>query len=73
MTKTRLVANFVTTRNKRGLLTFNDRLQDGRRSLKVWGWGNSEYILAVEMLRQLGCVVQYRTSCRGNMRLWIQE
>ena len=37
---------------------FNDRLRDGRRSLKVWGWSERQYLLAKEKLEALGCTVE---------------
>lgn len=37
---------------------FNDRLRDGRRSLKVWGWSEQQYLLAKEKLEALGCTVE---------------
>lgn len=37
---------------------FNDRLKDGRRSLKVWGWNALTYAEAVDFLRDRGCQVR---------------
>ena len=37
---------------------FNDRLRDGRRSLKVWGWSERQYLHAKEKLEALGCTVE---------------
>ena len=42
-TKTRTVINELLTK---GQFVFNDRLRDGRRSLKVWGWDNDTYTRA---------------------------
>ena len=58
ITKTRLVVNAVNMikdgwTDSSGV--FIDRLKDGRRSLKVWGWTSDEYIRAVHLLKQMGC------------------
>lgn len=57
MTKTRLVAQLLMAQG-RGTYVFNDRLVDDRRSLKVWGWGQSDYVEAKQMLEQAGCQVE---------------
>lgn len=36
------------------LVIFNDRLIDGTRSYKVWGWGESDYEHAVLALKDAG-------------------
>jgi hypothetical protein len=36
---------------------FNDRLADGRRSLKVWGWSKEKYTPIKTALEHLGCQV----------------
>jgi len=33
---------------------FNDRLVDGSRSVKVWGWTHKDYVAALEVLRAAG-------------------
>lgn len=38
----------------RGSTIFNDRLVDGRRSLKVWGWGLSQYESFQRVLKDAG-------------------
>lgn len=57
LTKTMEVAKEVQKRTGKGETIWNDRLVDGRRSLKVWGWGKEEYALAEELLKQRGCKV----------------
>ena len=42
ITKTTQVARKIMNKGK-GTYLFNDRLVDGRRSLKVWGWTDSDY------------------------------
>lgn len=37
---------------------FNDRLKDGRRSLKVWGWQQHHYLQAKKLLESWGCKVE---------------
>lgn len=69
-TKTGKVAGLLMAEG-RGTLMFNDRLVDGRRSLKVWGWNQVDYLKAKTMLEQEGCTVdivktQYFQS--GNRR-----
>lgn len=45
---------------------FNDRLRDGRRSLKVWGWSEQQYLCAKERLEALDCTVEVvRVALRG--------
>ena len=57
MTKTAQIARAVTAMSGRGFCMFNDRLRDGRRSLKVWGWTAKEYETARDLLTQAGCGV----------------
>lgn len=54
ITKTRQVVNAI---GKTGAV-FNDKLADGRRSLKVWGWTHADYVLAANKLREMGCTVK---------------
>jgi hypothetical protein len=61
-TKTMAVAKVVCGANGRGHMIFNDKLVDGTRSLKVWGWCKEDYEQAQRMLDLLGCdakVVQF--------------
>ena len=51
-TKTRTVIKPLLTK---GQFVFNDRLRDGRRSLKVWGWDKDTYARAKDMLEAAGC------------------
>ena len=51
-TKTRTVIKPLITK---GQFVFNDRLRDGRRSLKVWGCDNDTYARAKDMLEAAGC------------------
>lgn len=72
----------VDTMCKDGKSTvFNDRLQDGRRSFKVWGWSENEYSMAAAALRGAGYdVEQTVTAVRGfgrmkqggKTRLWVR-
>lgn len=76
-TKTRQVANLIG----KGHMIFNDKLADGTRSLKVWGWKEAEYELAKKMLEMAGCQVKFikanKYSQRGGnytmRRLHVQE
>lgn len=39
-------------------VVFNDKLVGGRRSLKVWGWNESQYRQCKEILENQGCEVK---------------
>lgn len=56
ITKTTQVARKIMNKGK-GTYLFNDRLVDGRRSLKVWGWSDAEYRKAKRELEAQGCKV----------------
>ena len=56
ITKTTQVARKIMKQGK-GSWLFNDRLVDGRRSLKVWGWSDAEYRKAKRELEAQGCKV----------------
>ena len=80
MTKTGTIARAVMTMNNSGLLMFNDRLRDGRRSLKVWGWTARDYETARELLTRAGCQVQVvefdgysRGMAKRQIRLHVTE
>lgn len=79
-TKTGTIARAVMTMTDRGFLMFNDRLVDGRRSLKVWGWTPADYEAARNLLTQAGCSVtqvEFDSYSRGmrqrQIRLHVQE
>lgn len=80
VTKTAQIARAVTAMTGRGFLMFNDRLKDGRRSLKVWGWTFKDYEMARELLTRAKCqvrVVEFDGYSRGavkrQIRLHVQE
>ena len=80
VTKTAHIARAVTAISGRGFLMFNDRLKDGRRSLKVWGWTFKDYEMARELLTRAKCqvrVVEFDGYSRGavkrQIRLHVQE
>ena len=61
---------------------FNDVLQDGRRSLKVWGWSREQYDRCATILCEQGCTAEVVTrnyTSRYNKkpitvtRLWVRE
>lgn len=58
ITTTTKVAKKVIAKTGRGSTIFNDKLSDGRRSLKVWGWGEAEYLKAKKKLEKKGCTVK---------------
>ena len=54
-----------------GTIIFNDKMRDGRRSVKVWGWKEPMYQQAKLLLEQQGCeveIVTFWTSIRGYSR-----
>lgn len=57
-TLTTKVARKIQNETGLGRNLFNDRLQDGSRSLKVWGWSDKQYKNAAQKLRNLGCEVK---------------
>lgn len=57
VTQTTKVANAVIELTGRGWMKFNDKLKDGRRSLKVFGWTDEDYENAAKLLRVMGCEV----------------
>ena len=66
VTQTTRAARIIISATGRGWAVFNDRLKDGRRSLKVWGWTRGDYTLAKCMLEQAGCTVdevEFNTGC----------
>ena len=60
-TKTGKIASAIIATG-RGTMMFNDKLADGRRSLKVWGWSDSDYHKAKQLLEQEGCAVEMVTT-----------
>ena len=57
VTKTTQIANAVIELTGHGWMKFNDRLKDGRRSLKVIGWNDEDYKQAAKLLTVMGCDV----------------
>ena len=58
VTQTTQIANAVIKLTGHGWMKFNDRLKDGRRSLKVIGWNYEHYKSAAKLLRVMGCEVE---------------
>lgn len=71
-TKTGKIAAQLRARGQ-GHRIFNDRLVNGRRSLKVWGWTSGDYIEAAQLLEQLACKVETVKTRRGRTRLHVTE
>ena len=63
-TLTTAVANHVCKAHNKGRNIFNDRLKDGSRSLKVWGWELEQYTDAAGILKIAGCSVKIKRSVR---------
>jgi len=70
-------------RNHKNTLVFNDRMKNGGRSIKVWGWGDQDYDYAQKFLQELGFDVKrvvtptqqmgWAWSVGGNTRLHVWE
>jgi hypothetical protein len=76
ITQTFKVASAIRTISGRGSTIFNDKLVDGRRSLKVWGWMYAEYAQAADILRQQGhevSMVQVPAGRGKRLRLHVAE
>lgn len=54
VTETRRLARRHIKHTGRGSTIFNDRLADGRRSLKVWGWSLANYESFQRVLKDAG-------------------
>ena len=54
VTETRRLARQHIKHTGRGSTIFNDRLADGRRSLKVWGWSLANYESFQQVLKGAG-------------------
>jgi hypothetical protein len=67
-TKTRLVARTVCDFTGKGHVIYNDKMADGRRSLKVWGWGEDEYYRAKSLLEAMNCTVKLDVKERFDAR-----
>lgn len=53
-TQTTHIARQLMKDQRRGSMIFNDRLADGRRSLKVWGWDKRDYLECQRLLADAG-------------------
>jgi len=56
-TLTTKVARKIMNKSGKGTMLFNDKLESGGRSLKVWGWGEKQYLKAKRKLEKKGCRV----------------
>ena len=75
ITLTTRVAQVVKATSGRGTVIFNDKLEDGTRSLKVWGWDRGNYVMAKQLLEQAGCqaeLVEFLSYVRGGKRKQIR-
>ena len=73
ITLTTKVARKIMRKQGVGSILFNDKLADGSRSLKVWGWGVAQYEKAKRKLEKKGCtvkMVQFQTY--GSARFGVQ-
>lgn len=83
VTLTRQAVNHVNRKfNITPAGVFIDKLNDGQRSLKVWGWNALAYAAAVDFLLDRGCKVHvvktHSFSARGgrfegHLRLHVEE
>jgi len=58
-TLTRRVAKLVCKESGRGTVIFNDKLVDGTRSLKVWGWEDVDYATASRLIEKFGFTTKF--------------
>ena len=75
ITLTNKVARVVMATTGKGTCIFNDKLVDGTRSLKVWGWTRGEYFQAKQLLEQAGCeaeIVEFVAHRWGGMKKQIR-
>lgn len=70
ITQTFKVASAIRTLTGKGSVIFNDKLVDGRRSLKVWGWIYAEYAEAADILRKQGHEVTMVQVPAGRGKRW---
>ena len=68
VTQTTKVATAVCKLTGRGWMKFNDKLKDGRRSLKVVGWDYKDYKSAEMVLKVMGCEVDFVCFAGYNSR-----
>ena len=71
ITKTARVACEIIA-SGRGTTMFNDKLEDGSRSLKVWGWTDADYRKAKRLLEAQGCkaeLVTFRSFRWGGYKM----
>lgn len=74
-TLTTMVARQISAR----ATIYNDRMTDGRRSLKVPNWMYADYMEASKRLINLGCDVEFnsrsksRCGFRVSKRLYVRE
>jgi hypothetical protein len=54
ITNTRIIVSACKLVLKKGTVIFNDKLKDGRRSVKVWGWDYPDYQQCQDMLVKAG-------------------
>ena len=66
-TMTRIAAMAIARLQPETIAIFNDKLKSGKRSLKVWGWTEKDYESCANLLRTMGCKVEFKkyfyTSC----------
>ena len=58
VTETTRTARSIIKQMGTGRTIFNDRLKDGRRSLKVWGWNLPTYEICKQELERSGHEVE---------------
>ena len=56
ISRVRTLSNAAIEITGKGTQVFNDPMADGSRSIKVWGWGSADYLVAKELLERAGLV-----------------
>lgn len=76
VTETRRLARRHIKHTGRGSTIFNDRLVDGRRSLKVWGWALPQYESFQLVLKDAGFsseIVELNSQRGPRYRIHVSE
>lgn len=57
-----------------GTRLFSDKLKNGHRSFKIWGWQGKQYFEAAKIMRHHGysTVLLQTGPGRRTMRLWVK-
>jgi hypothetical protein len=57
----------------KGKVVFNDKLENGGRSIKVWGWRSNDYAALQELLQSNGYTVKQVLTPVKNVGKWYEN